>query len=66
MVKNTSRTDDIENQINTENYAYDEIGNLNKDEAEEIQEIKWNVAGKVTDIIRKAGSTKCSGRNAES
>lgn len=32
------------------NYGYDEIGNLLRDDAEGIDEIVWNVQGKITDI----------------
>ncbi|TAE90542.1 MAG: hypothetical protein EAY81_00690, partial [Bacteroidetes bacterium] len=49
--------DDIDDQV-TGNYEYDAIGNLTKDVAEEIAEIKWNVYGKITNIIRVNGSTK--------
>jgi RHS repeat-associated protein len=48
----------------SQNYAYDKIGNLIADKQEEIAEIKWNVQGKVTDIIRKAGSDKADLRFA--
>lgn len=50
-------TDDIENQT-TGNYAYDNIGNLIKDEAEEIDTIQWNVYGKIRHISRTQNSTK--------
>ncbi len=39
-------------------YQYDEIGNLIQDLTEEIEEIKWTVTGKVSEVIRTAGSTK--------
>lgn len=42
----------------TDNYEYDEIGNLVKDENEEIEEIRWTVYGKVRNVIRESGSTK--------
>jgi RHS repeat-associated protein len=42
----------------TNNYGYDAIGNLIKDEAEEIEEIVWTVYGKVSKVIRSSGSTK--------
>ena len=45
----TGRTDDIEDQA-TDNYQYDEIGNLIKDDAEEIEKIEWNVQGKIERI----------------
>jgi YD repeat-containing protein len=50
-------TEDIDAQASG-NYTYDEIGNLIKDESEEIQEIKWTVYGKVKEIIRTTTSTK--------
>jgi RHS repeat-associated protein len=47
------------NSINLDNnYGYDEIGELNKDSAEEIRHIYWRVDGKVKDVVRKPGSTK--------
>ncbi|HBT93828.1 MAG TPA: hypothetical protein DEB23_06170, partial [Chitinophagaceae bacterium] len=56
-VNNAAYTNDLKNQM-PNNYAYDAIGNLIKDEQEEIQEIKWNISGKVSEIIRKPNSTK--------
>ncbi len=50
-------TDDIDNQ-DADNYAYDKIGNLIKDEQEEIAQIEWNVSGKVKSITRAENSTK--------
>jgi len=32
-------------------YTYDKVGNLTSDENEDIAEIKWNAAGKITEII---------------
>ncbi len=49
-----------QNNPYSQNYAYDEIGNLISDKQEEIAEIKWSVSGKVTDIIRTAGSDKAN------
>jgi len=49
--------DDIDNQTSG-NYEYDKIGNLTKDKSEEIDKIKWNNYGKVSEIIRVAGSIK--------
>lgn len=61
-------SDDIDDQgsfnaapstINTaNNYGYDELGNLVRDNAEEIANIGWNVSGKITSITRTAGSKK--------
>ncbi|MET0391615.1 MAG: choice-of-anchor L domain-containing protein [Chitinophagaceae bacterium] len=50
-------TTDLESQ-GTKNYSYDEIGNLTKDNQEEIAEIKWNVYGKVSEVIRTEASNK--------
>lgn len=44
--------------LNGNNYNYDEIGNLVKDLQEEIEEISWNVYGKISKIRRISGSTK--------
>jgi hypothetical protein len=44
---------DIDDQPEN-NYAYDAIGNLVKDSAEKITDIKWNVYGKITEITRTA------------
>lgn len=40
------------------NFTYNEIGELTSDAAEEIQEIKWNVYGKVKEIIRTPDSER--------
>jgi RHS repeat-associated protein len=50
-------TEDIDDQ-STGNYAYDEIGNLIQDNAEEIQNITWTVRGKIKGITRTGASTK--------
>lgn len=50
--------DDIDNQSTTENYKYDEIGNLTRDVSEEIDTIFWNVYGKISKIKRTPSSTK--------
>ncbi|NII26636.1 hypothetical protein HB364_16220 [Pseudoflavitalea sp. X16] len=47
---------DIDNQPDTSNYVYDEIGNIIQDKAEGITSIKWNVYGKITEINRTASS----------
>jgi hypothetical protein len=44
-----SGVSDIENQT-ADNYVYDAIGNLIKDNKENITAINWNVYGKITDI----------------
>ncbi|MCD6018562.1 MAG: repeat-associated core domain protein [Bacteroidetes bacterium] len=40
------------------NYVYDEIGNLVKDIAEQVDKIEWTVYGKIKSITRTSGSTK--------
>nr|WP_321355560.1 RHS repeat-associated core domain-containing protein [uncultured Draconibacterium sp.] len=49
-------TSDVDNQTSTENYTYDEIGNLTADEAEGIASINWTVAGKVSSITKTDGT----------
>ncbi len=56
-VSATAYNDDIDSQ-NSGNYGYDKIGNLVKDVSEKIDKIKWNNYGKVSEIIRGAGSSK--------
>lgn len=53
----SSYADDLESQASG-NYTYDKIGNLISDAEEEIEEIKWTVYGKISEIIRTAISTK--------
>lgn len=55
---NAMFTDDVNDQADANNYVYDEIGNLIQDKAEEINQISWNVYGKITKIARATGSTK--------
>jgi RHS repeat-associated protein len=50
--------EDINNQTNTSNYTYSEIGNLEKDLKDSIRLIKWNVYGKIVEIQRTASSTR--------
>ncbi|MGB1217676.1 MAG: hypothetical protein ACPG5P_07355, partial [Saprospiraceae bacterium] len=45
-----SDNSDFQTQMDN-NYEYDEIGNLTADESEHIDKIKWNIQGKVTDVI---------------
>ncbi len=45
---------DIDNQTEN-NYAYDEIGNLIKDDSEDIERIDWSLYGKVKQIIKSNG-----------
>jgi RHS repeat-associated protein len=52
-------TGNLLGQINSlNNYAYDEIGNLTKDLQEGIQNIEWNVYGKIAKITRVTGFVK--------
>jgi RHS repeat-associated protein len=53
----TTAVGDINDQ-NPNNYAYDEIGNLVEDVSEEIDNITWNVYGKIKTIERFSTSTK--------
>lgn len=48
--------DDIEDQ-SSGNYDYDEIGNMIKDNKENIDTIAWNVYGKVTRVIHDPTTT---------
>jgi hypothetical protein len=48
----------VQNNNSTHNYGYDKIGNLIRDNQEEIAEIVWNVQGKVQEIRRTANSKK--------
>lgn len=67
-VSNTNYTDDIDDQgtfnntpgtINTtNNYGYDELGNLVRDDKEEIANIEWTVYGKIKKVTRTGVSTK--------
>jgi RHS repeat-associated protein len=42
------------------NYGYDELGQLVRDDAEEIENILWRVDGKITAVIRTSSSDKKS------
>lgn len=42
---------DFRDQEEDGNYEYDDIGNLVRDYSEKIDEIVWNIQGKVTDVI---------------
>jgi YD repeat-containing protein len=50
-------TEDVDNQ-SLLNYGYDAIGNLVRDDAENIQEIKWNAYGKISSITRTGNNNK--------
>ena len=56
-IGSTATTADIENQA-ADNYSYDAIGNLVKDNQEEIANIEWTVSGKVHAVTRISGSKK--------
>jgi RHS repeat-associated protein len=47
-------TEDIDNQ-NPNNYRYDLIGNLVRDNAEHISQISWNLQNKIVRIIKSTG-----------
>lgn len=50
-----------DNLVNTDNnYSYDPIGQLIKDEQEEIAHIEWRVDGKIKAILRNVGSARKS------
>ena len=49
---------DIKQGMITNNYEYDELGNLIKDPSEEIYDIEWTVYGKVKSITRENNSSK--------
>lgn len=49
--------EDLEDQ-NIDNYQYDDIGNLSKDNQEDIDKIEWTVYGMIKAVYRKAGSLK--------
>jgi RHS repeat-associated protein len=57
LVPDANYSDDIDDQ-DPDNYEYDPIGNLKKDAQEEIDNIEWNVGGKITKVLRIAGSAK--------
>ncbi|NII26642.1 RHS repeat-associated core domain-containing protein [Pseudoflavitalea sp. X16] len=45
---------DLDDQADTSNYVYDEIGNLIQDKQENVTGIQWNVYGKITEVNRTA------------
>ena len=49
---------DSDNPNVTNNYSYDELGNLTRDEFEEISSIDWTLSGKIKWIHRASGSLK--------
>jgi|GEM_PF-3575031 len=54
-IENQSTTTKEVNTLN--NYGYDELGNLVRDDQEEIATITWTVSGKIKSVIRTGGST---------
>ncbi|MDA3615534.1 RHS repeat domain-containing protein [Polluticaenibacter yanchengensis] len=48
-------SEDIDNQV-ADNYAYDAIGNLVRDDAENIRRIVWTVYGKIDSIYKVDGT----------
>ena len=46
---------DIESQPD-DNYSYDDIGNLVRDDKEKLEKIDWTVYGKISSITKKSGS----------
>ncbi|MCX6180363.1 MAG: hypothetical protein NT150_00350, partial [Bacteroidetes bacterium] len=53
-VSSTYYGTDVDDQ-DTNNYAYDAIGNLTKDTRDSITRIKWTVFGKVDSVIKSTG-----------
>jgi RHS repeat-associated protein len=47
--------EDLKSQTNTTNYEYDAIGNLTKDDKENISSIQWTVYGKIASITKTDG-----------
>ena len=56
-VATANYANDIDNQLSG-NYGYDAIGNLTRDDAEEINLITWSVYGKVKSVGRTHGSSR--------
>ncbi len=54
----TTYLDDIESGQGDNNYGYDEIGNLVRDDQEDIASIEWSVYGKIRKITRTPFSLK--------
>ncbi len=53
--------EDLDNQSESDNYKYDEIGNLISDDQEGVQ-IKWNVQGKIDQVWKKKGNLNINHR----
>lgn len=58
MVGPTATYDNDFEDTGTNDYVYDEIGNLIEDLSESIAEINWNAYGKVESVVRSSGSGK--------
>jgi RHS repeat-associated protein len=56
-VGNAAYADDLDNQA-ANNYGYDALGQLVRDDKEEIASIEWTVYGKIKKITRTSASTK--------
>ena len=56
-VDNNNYPNDIDNQDEEDNYEYDAIGNLIKDNAEHIENIEWTVYGKISRILKNDGTS---------
>jgi len=52
----TSISGDIKNQTKTDNYVYDEIGNLTEDDEGGVKKIEWTVYGKIKQVEKTDGS----------
>ncbi|MCB9018859.1 MAG: hypothetical protein H6546_00850 [Chitinophagales bacterium] len=53
-ISSSAYSDDIDDQTGA-NYSYDEIGNLISDDQGDIDDIQWNVQGKITFIDKGSG-----------
>jgi len=54
-VSSTYSADDVDNQPD-DNYGYDAIGNMTKDDKEDISGITWTVYGKIKSLNKGSGS----------
>ena len=55
---NLSNLGDLQNQMHSNNYVYDPIGNLTQDKSEQITQITWNVQNKVEQVLFENSSNK--------
>jgi RHS repeat-associated protein len=58
VISGSGPATDLESGQVTDNYLYDNTGNLIEDKQEEIDDITWTVYGKIKEIKRFATSTK--------